>query len=250
MPRYAVSRWGFSLVVVALCAVSAAACVDKRDVTAPDDSAAPVPDAAPQQEDASMMPPPPAMDASNSKPQWQWDGSTDLGDWEGEYCFLHVAAECDGAEDCMRAGGGTGACCARLEPGSFIYTSIECADECDFRQTFPLCHAGQTCTADGSTVCRTSFLLPEFVGVCAVPLPTRGPPTGEEVAGEIDCGPERCVVGAEQCCLRRGFDTDQAQTVAHEPYCAPLGAPCDCDDQSVPPRDAGEDAIVSEDDAG
>jgi len=247
MPRHAVTRRFSSFAVVALCAALAAACGQKREVRPViDGGSKPAPDAA-IEEDASVTPP--ADDAGGpQRPPWSWDDLPNI-DPQGEYCWLSVAAECDGPEDCSRTGGGAGACCARIDPSTFIYTSIECADACDFRQTFPLCHAGLPCTADGTTVCRTSVLLPDdFIGVCAVPLPTRGPPTGEAVPGQIDCGDESCVVGAEQCCLRKGFDASKGQSVAHEPYCAPAGAPCDCEDQSDPPDDAGGGVI--EDDAG
>ena len=249
MPRYAGAHWFSLFVVVALCAASAAACAGKREVRGADGGAAtPTPDAAAPSEDASVTPPPMTVDAGRPQgPPWQpnWDAAAGF---EGEYCYLHVGAQCDGPEDCPSSDSGAGACCARIGRDSLVYTSIECADSCDFSQTFPLCHAGLPCTADGNSVCRTSVLLPDdFIGVCAVPLPTLGPPTGEAVAGEIDCGPDRCVVGAEQCCMRKSFRSDRG-SVAHEPYCAPLGEPCDCEDRMMPPRDAGGQG--HEDDAG
>lgn len=233
MPRQAVERL-FLLIVVALSAVQAVAC-DSAGPSTPDSGSGSGMDAS---QDAAVESGAGGGDAATEA------GLDDSGGFmppSGEYCVVRIAAECDGPEDCPN-----NKCCgARFEPTDVSYTAIECSSECDFQRVFPLCHAGQICTAAGDRTCRSSFLIPDgFIGICA--LPNNQPePTGEPVAGMIDCGPHQCIVGTEQCCLREGFDIDKFQSVPHEPYCAPIGEPCGCYTE-VPPRDAA----VPDDDAG
>jgi hypothetical protein len=180
------------------------------------------------------------------EPPWsEPDGGVML---EDQYCVLRVTAQCDGREDCDNA-----SCCARFEPTTVSFTAMECAppgEGCDFQRTFPLCHDGQFCAAENDFTCRTSVLIPgDFIGVCLPPsgfLPSQ-PPTGKEVAGLIDCGSQQCVVGEEQCCMREGFDTRRVRPLRYEPYCAPIGTPCDCSDVDLPPRDGG---MTGDEDAG
>lgn len=229
MPRDAVERCVSFPWVLALWVAFAAACGD---------------DGAAASDGGSK----PAMDASQDATVS--DSSVDSGDASGggggfggspgltgEYCVLRIAAQCDGPEDCPND-----KCCgARFEPSNVSYTAIECSKvECDFQRVVPLCHAGQICSASGDLECRTSFLIPDdFIGVCALRTDAPRPPTGTAVAGMIDCGDEQCVVGAEQCCLREGFDVEKFQSVPYPSYCAPIGQPCDCDAVTRPPRDAG-----------
>jgi hypothetical protein len=238
MPRKAVAQ-EMLCVVAALCAF-AGACDDDRPI-APD-AAAPKPPMLDASHDASLDDSGSEDDSGEPEPPWsRWDGGFNLDDLEDEYCVLRVAAECDGYEDC-----GSGVCCARFDPSEVSYTAIECADSCDYQRTFPLCHAGQRCDFQAMDTCRTSLLIPhDFIGVCAPPNGFSGPPTGAEVEGMINCGDAQCVVGLEQCCLREGFDVKHLQPKKYEPYCAPIGAKCDCTEE-IPSRDAG----MSLDDAG
>jgi hypothetical protein len=244
MPRYAV-RISLSLqILVALGAALAVACGD--DSTAAPDSGSmvhPMDAAMDAQVDADAEVEAGMMDGGDAAgPSQGWDGSSGLGNLTGEICVLEVPAQCDGAEDCA-----PGECCAaRFEPKSVSFTAMECTKRCDFQRTFPLCHAGQLCSATGDLECRTSVLLPnDSIGICALKI-GGSQPTGDDVSGEINCGAERCTVGTEQCCLRKGFDFDSFQSVPYEPYCAPIGAPCECD-QAPPPR---PDAAVPDEDAG
>ena len=166
-----------------------------------------------------------------------------FGNLMGEQCVIRIAAECDGPEDCPED-----QCCgARFEPSEVSYTAISCSSECDFQRVFPLCHEGQICSASKDLKCRASFLIPgDFIGICALPIDPPRPPTGHAVEGMIDCGAQQCVVGSEQCCMREGYDVDVFQSVPHEPYCAPIGEACDCDDPppyegGIPGDDAGAD---------
>lgn len=230
MPRNAVARGRWAFVVIVLSAAFAVACDDERPVVADTGTPPPVADAA---LDASIVEDSGTEDAgpdSSTLPPPPWDGAVP----DEELCVLRVAAQCDGAEDC-----GGRACCARYEPSAVSYTAIECADSCDFQQTFPLCHAGDRCTASGDTVCRTSLLIPDdFIGVCAPESPFAGPPTGK-ATDTIDCGSQQCIVGEEQCCLREGFNLKRFRSVKYEPYCAPIGEPCGCTEVDIPARDAG-----------
>jgi len=242
MPQFAVAR-SLWMVVIALSATQAVACGD--DVArAPDSGSMVELDAA---LDASVLPPPLVVDAGDASmppPSWRWDGGLVL---EGEICAVRIAAQCDGPEDCPLPGGGLGACCGRLQPSDVSYASIKCEESCGYETSRPLCHKGQVCTADGNKVCRTSFVIPDdFIGICAEPNELSRPPTGEAVVGKIDCGAEQCNVGSEQCCLREGYSFDDLAPVSYEPYCAPIGQPCDCTDISRPPRDGS----VPDEDAG
>ena len=237
MPRNAVAREKWFGIVCTLAAL-AVACGDDR-VVAGDSGTMPAPDAA---QDAQIDDA--ALDGGNDgsmEPPSGLDGGV-LDNLMEEYCVLRIAAQCDGPEDCNG-----GQCCARFQPNEVSFTSMECADACDWQQTFPLCHAGQRCTVDDQTVCRTSRLIPgEFIGVCAPRLARSRAPTGTEVEGAIECGDDECIVGQEQCCIREGFNLKRFQSIPLEPYCAPIGEPCDCMDADNPPPDAGP----SDDDAG
>jgi len=245
MPRYAVRRSLSLQILIALGAAFAVACGDDS-AAAPDSGAMAHPmDAAMDAEvDADAEVEAGMMDGGDAAEPWQgWDGSFGLGNLTGEICLLSVAAQCDGAEDCA-----PGECCgARFEPTK-SFTAMECTKSCDFQRTFPVCHAGQVCSVLNSELeCRSSVLLPnDSIGVCALKIGGSKPPTGAEVSGAINCGAEQCAVGAEQCCLRKGFDFDAFQSVPYEPYCAPIGEPCDCT-QTPPPR---PDAAVPDEDAG
>jgi hypothetical protein len=84
------------------------------------------------------------------------------------------------------------------------------------------------------------LLIPhDFIGICAPHSELARSPTGEAVKDKIDCGADQCVVGEEQCCLREGFNLKKVRPVKYEPYCAPIGEPCDCSDVDIPPPDAG-----------
>lgn len=240
MPRNAGARVKLFCVVAALAAL-VAACGDDSPVAPEAGVTPPAKDAAP--DDATVEDS--GTDSSvvdASEPPWSAPDSSIIDQLADEYCVLRVTAECDGAEDC------SGECCARFEPTTVSFTKMECMAECDFQRTFPLCHAGERCTHDGSSVCRTSLLIPgDFLGVCAPPTPFGRPPSGEDVEGLIDCGSQQCVVGQEQCCLRGGFNVRRGQPVTYEPYCAPIGEPCDCTDVDIPPRDSG---TTDDEDAG
>jgi len=252
MPRIAVARRGWTCIVVALSAALAVACGDDEPGAVADAATQP-----PAPEDAGMdsSVEDAAVDAgtdSSALPSPTWDGRVPDGVGD-ELCVLRVAAQCDGPEDCAVGD----ACCARFEPTVVSYTAIECADSCDFQRTFPLCHAGDVCTADGQFECRTSLLIPnDFIGICAPKSPLARDPTGEAVKDKIDCGADQCVVGQEQCCLREGFNLKRVRPVKYEPYCAPIGEPCDCSDVDIPPPDAGiadsgvSDAAMAGEDAG
>jgi hypothetical protein len=251
MARLVVARGTWVCIVVALSAALAVACGDDMPAVVPADTGPPPP------EDAGMDAAAPLDDAgtdagpdSSMEPPPRWDGRVP----DEELCVLSMVAQCDGPEDC----GSGRACCARFEPTNVSYTATECADECDFQRTFPLCHAGGVCTAAGELECRTSLLIPhDFIGICAPKSNLARQPTGEAVEGKIDCGADQCVVGEEQCCLREGFNLKRFRPVEYEPYCAPIGEPCDCSDVDIPPpRDAGTpdagppDANTSDEDAG
>jgi hypothetical protein len=230
MPRIAVARGSWTSIVVALSAALAVACDGgERPAVAPDAGPPPADDAG---MDAAVEDAGTDAGTNSGGPPWPtWDGSVPEA-----LCVLRLTAQCDGPEDC----GSGRACCARFEPTDVSYTATECADECDFQSTFPLCHAGGVCTADGQLECRTSLLIPhDFIGICAPRSPLARKPTGEAVAGKIDCGAHQCVFGEEQCCLREGLDLRLFRPVKYEPYCAPIGEPCDCSDVDIPPPDAG-----------
>lgn len=236
MPRNAGARgtWWSIVAVAAL----AAGCGD--DVVVASDGGSTPADAAIDAaiEDA-------AIDAgvdSGEAPPWSFFDSGIINVDE-PLCALRIAAQCDGPEDCA-----TGACCARFAPTDVSFTAIECLDECDFQQSFPLCHEGQVCTADGKTTCRTSPLIPgEFIGVCAPRTELSRlspPPTSEAIEGAIVCGDDECVAGEEQCCIRESFDLKRFVPIKREPFCAPIGEPCDCAD---PPRDG---SVPNDEDGG
>lgn len=244
MPRNAGARMKLFCVVAVLAAL-VAACGDDSAVAAEGGVAPPPKDAA--RDDA-------AVDDSGtdssvvdaSDPPWSEPDSSIIDKLEDEYCVLRVAAQCDGAEDCNG-----GACCARFEPTTVSFTAMECTAEgehCDYERTFPLCHADDVCLPGQEWTCRTSLLIPgDFLGVCAPPTPFGRPPSGDDVEGMIDCGSQQCVVGEEQCCLRGGFNVRRGQPVKYEPFCTPIGEPCDCTDVDIPPRDSG---MPDDEDAG
>jgi hypothetical protein len=243
MPRNAGARMKMFGVVAALAAL-VAACGDDRAV-ATEAGVSPPKDAAPDDamvEDSGTD----SSVVDASEPPWSEPEGGVIDNLMDEYCVLRIAAECDGREDCPG-----GACCARFEPSMVAFTAMTCQElPCDYNEnSFPLCHEGETCTADGQLTCRTSLLIPhDFIGVCLPRTPLASPPpTGEAVKGMIDCGSQQCVVGAEQCCLREGFDVRRVKPVKYEPYCAPIGEPCDCTEVDIPPRDGG---MPNDEDAG
>jgi hypothetical protein len=244
MPRNPGAQVKVFCVVAALAALLAA-CGEDGPVAAEAGMTPPPKDAAP--EDATVEDS--GTDSSvvdASDPPWSEPDSSIIDNVMDEYCALHVAAECDGAEDCPG-----GACCARFEPSKVAFTSMRCEESCDLsNNSLTLCHEGDVCTADGQFTCRTSVLIPhDFIGICAprTPLIILRPPTGEAVKATIDCGSQQCVVGEEQCCLRAGFNVRRAQPIKYEPFCAPIGEPCECTGVDTPPRDSG---MPDDEDAG
>jgi hypothetical protein len=233
MPRHAVERKLLIAIVVALSAVQAVAC-DSDGGDAPDPGPEHPVDAA---QDADVE----GGGAGGSDAPWDAgpDGSGGGGGLTGEFCALNFAAECDGKEDCP----GFRCCGARFELSAVSYTKASCSNDCDFQRVVPLCHAGEFCTAEGDAECRTSIFLPgEFIGICAPPNSLQPNPAGVSEVGLIDCGAQQCVVGEEQCCIREGVKVDvnvvnRFESIPHEPYCAPLGEPCECMGEP-PPRDA------------
>ncbi len=198
--------------------------------------------------DAAMQDAAPEMDASRANPpSFDWDSAFTLPEGGATFCALHVAAECDGAEDC-----GDGVCCATFDPISLSYSAITCeaSTSCTSPNSFHLCHAGETCAADRSLECHRSLLIAqEFIGVCVPKGQPEPPPVGRGEVGVIACGSESCVVDVEQCCLSSSFDFSTLQSMPLAPRCAPLGTPCDCD--GGPASDAGEPLIHEPDeDAG
>ena len=243
MPRNAGARvkmWGLVAVLAAL----AAACGEDRPI-ASEGGVSPPKDAgqdAKVEDDAGEDS---GVDAG--EPPWSEPDGSIIDNLDDEYCVVRVAAECDGPEDCSGR-----PCCASFEPTATSFTAMVCADKgerCDFERTFPVCHEGQACTAAGELECRTSLLIPGgFIGVCAPPTGFFSqPPSGDAAEGLIDCGSQQCVVGQEQCCMREGFNVRKLRPIKFDPYCAPIGEPCDCAEVDLPPRDGG---VTGDEDAG
>jgi hypothetical protein len=242
MPRNAGAQMKLWSVIAAVAAL-ASACGDQRSIK--DDAGVSQPKDAGQ--DAMVEDSGADGSTDSGDPTDEPDGSP-IDNLNDQYCVLRIAAQCDGPEDCE-----SGACCAGFEPTEVSFTAMECAPpgaKCDFQRTFPLCHDGQFCSANADLTCRTSVLVPgDFIGICLPEsgfLPSR-PPTGEALSGLIDCGAQQCVVGQEHCCMREGFDVRRLRPMKFEPYCAPIGEPCDCSDVDTSPRDGG---MLGDEDAG
>lgn len=157
----------------------------------------------------------------------------------GMTCGLNLGLRCDGDEDC----GGGQVCCGTFDQVTFTYTSVECSDACGDANQRTLCHPGDACP-NVDYVCRRSSLLPfDFVSVCSMPAIDLPEQVGDAVEGEIHCGTASCAVGAEQCCLGARVSRQPPISVEpFEPYCAPAGESCTCDNTaSPPPVDAGGD---------
>ena len=153
----------------------------------------------------------------------------------GSLCTLAVAAECDGPEDCPVPQ----SCCA-ISILPLTYSVIACRQTCDRVNEYELCHADQGGCRRSDRVCQRSQIIPhDFITVCSNPtnnpLPTAN--SSQAIDDVVVCGSDRCVAGKESCCLRSELDFARRQTVALEPYCAPIGSPCTCNSQPGGPSD-------------
>jgi hypothetical protein len=203
-----------------------------RSIDMPDSSSAPqsdaatVPDASSTQRDAA----PPMAGAASLPPR---DGGLSFG--AAKVCSLSVGAPCDGPEDCPLPQ----SCCATFDPVLFRYTDISCQRSCTGINEFELCHPERGCR-DAGDECRRSSIVPhDFITVCAQAARVPTETTSREVVGAVLCGSDQCKVGSEQCCLRSEFDFSTLMSTPLEPYCAPLGAACDC--AARPPLGADDD---------
>src|SRR6185436_19918046 len=136
-------------------------------------------------------------------------------------CGVNVGLSCDGDEDCS----GGQVCCGTYDSMRFTYTSIECADSCDGTTQRKLSHPGDICP-DATHVCRRSELIPfDFVSVCSTPDMSTAEQSGSAVEGEIACGQQSCVAGAEQCCLGALIALGSPPSITPlAPYCTVVGA--------------------------
>lgn len=164
-------------------------------------------------------------------------GPTDSG---APSCFLEVAIECDGDEDCT----GGQLCCGDYDSNAFTYTAITCQDTCDSNNSqYKLCHPGESCPESGH-VCRHSQVIPhDFVSVCA-PSATVPSATGGPAGAGIQCGDVVCSSG-RRCCLSGTLESGtglQAIRNALDPYCVDSQSECACG--------GGSDADAGSDDAG
>lgn len=166
--------------------------------------------------------------------------ATPLADAGAAMCFLEVAMDCDGDEDCT----GSQVCCGNFDSNAFTYTSITCQDSClEADSQYKLCHAGETCP-DATQECRRSQVIPhDFVTVCAPPANV-GTSTGAGAGSGIECGNVTCT-GSQKCCLSGTVESGtglQAIRNALDPYCVASQSECGCG--------GGGDADAGADDAG